>query len=128
MLAGVSRCPGELLGESLVVGACGVEVGFGSLGPDAQGGAGLFERGEPGVGGGVQLVALALAVGADAADFLGGLSLGSVGPVDSGTFGLLGACGLLLGPAVARRTGAEIFDGKPTRTLRAGGALGRAAS
>ena len=89
----------ELPGESLVLGAGGVEVGFGSLGPDAQRVAGLFERGQAGVGGGVQLVALALRVGADTASLLGGLGPGAVGPLDSGGLGLLGACGFLLGLA-----------------------------
>ena len=72
------------LREPVVLGAGGVEVGFGSLGPDAQRVAGFFERGKPGVGGGMQFVALALGVGADAADLLGGLGLGAVGALDGG--------------------------------------------
>jgi hypothetical protein len=81
----------------VILGACGVEVGLGSLGTDVEGGASFFECGEPGVRGGVQLVTLALGVGAYAGDFLGGLGLGSVGAL-VGDFGLLGSCGLLLGP------------------------------
>jgi len=57
VIIGVGGGCGGLLGEPLVRGAGGVEVGFGSLGPDAQCAAGLFEYGEAGVGGGVQLVA-----------------------------------------------------------------------
>lgn len=99
MLIDIGSGCGNLLGEALVLGACGVKVGFGSLGPDAQRLAGLFERGKPGVGGGVQLVALALGIGADTADLVGGLGLGAVSALDGGGFGLLGACGFLLGPA-----------------------------
>jgi hypothetical protein len=44
-----------LLGEALVLSAGGVKADLGSLGPDAQQVAGLFERGKPGIGGGVQL-------------------------------------------------------------------------
>jgi hypothetical protein len=85
-------CQGELVGESAILGAGCVEVGLGALGADPQGGAGLFERGEPGVGRGVQLIALALGVGADAGDFLGCLFLGAVGALECGSFGVVGAC------------------------------------
>jgi hypothetical protein len=106
VLVGVGGCLGELLGESLVVGPGCVEVGFGSFGADAEGGAGFFEGSEAGVRGSVQLVTLALGVGADAGDFFGGLGLGVVGALDSGGFGLLGACGFLLGPVeLAGRVG-----------------------
>jgi hypothetical protein len=99
MLVSVSGCLGELRGESLVLGAGSIKVGFGSLGPDAQGRARLFERGQAGVGGGVQIVALALGVGADTGDLLSSLGLGAVGALDGGCFGLMGACSFLLSPA-----------------------------
>lgn len=63
---------GELLGKSAVLGACGIKVGFGSFGPDAESGACFFEHGEPGIGGDVEFVALEMGADADAGDFLGG--------------------------------------------------------
>ena len=72
-------CLGELFGKSLVFDACGVEVGFCSFGADAQGVAGLFQRGDAGVGGGGELVEFALVVGADAGDLVGCGGLGVVG-------------------------------------------------
>jgi hypothetical protein len=68
---------GELLGEPVVLCASGVQVDFDSFGTDTQGGACLFERGEPDVRGGGQLVTLALLIGADASDFLGSLGAGA---------------------------------------------------
>jgi hypothetical protein len=65
---GVHRTVRGLRLEPCQFRAGGVEVGFGSLGSDAQGGAGIFEGGEPGVGGGVKFVAFALGVGSDAGD------------------------------------------------------------
>ena len=62
---GVHRTVRGLRLEPCQFRAGGVEVGFGSLGSDAQGGAGIFEGGEPGVGGGVKFVAFALGVGSD---------------------------------------------------------------
>ena len=52
-------CLGELFGKPLVLGAGGVQVGFGSFGPDARSGSGFFERGQPGVGDAPEFVALA---------------------------------------------------------------------
>ena len=96
VLAGVGGCLGELLGESLVLGSCGVEVGFCSFGADAERGSCFFERGDAGVCGGAVLVAFAAGVGSDEGDFLGGLGLGAVGPLLCGGLGLLRPCGFLL--------------------------------
>jgi hypothetical protein len=79
LLAGVGGCLVELLGEPLMLGSGGVEVGFCSFGADADGGSCFFECGEAGVGGGAVLVAFAAGVGSDVGDFLGGL-----GPVNQG--------------------------------------------
>ena len=101
LLAGVGGCLClvELLGERLVLGSCGVEVGFGSFGADAERGSCFFECGDAGVGGGAVLVALAAGVGSDEGDFLGGLGLGAVGALLGGGLGLLRACGFPLGLA-----------------------------
>ena len=47
---------GELFGKALVLGAGGVKVALCPLGADAQRVAGLFQRSDPGVGGGGELV------------------------------------------------------------------------
>ena len=78
-LAGIGGCLVELLGEPVVFGSDGVEVGFGSFGADAERGSCFFECGDAGVGGGAVLVAFAAGVGSDEGDFLGGLGLGAVG-------------------------------------------------
>jgi hypothetical protein len=85
----------ELFAESLLFGSCGVEVGFGSLGADAEGGPCFFECGDAGVCGGPVLVALAAEVGSDESDFLGGLGLGAVGALLGGSVGLLRPCASL---------------------------------
>jgi hypothetical protein len=79
VLVGVGGCLVELLGESLVFGSCGVEVGFGSFGAEAERGSCFVERGDAGVGCGAVLVALAAGVGSDEGDFLRGPGLGAVG-------------------------------------------------
>ncbi|HUJ82745.1 MAG TPA: hypothetical protein VLW83_12745 [Candidatus Acidoferrales bacterium] len=95
MLVGVGGYLVELLGEPLVLGSCGVEVGFGSLSADSEGGSCFFECGDAGVGGGAVLVAFAGGVGSDVGDFLGGLGLGAVGALLCGGLGLLRPCGFL---------------------------------
>jgi hypothetical protein len=96
VLVGVGGRLVELLGESLVLGSCGVEVGFCSFGADAEGGSCSFECGDASVGGGAVLVAFAAGVGSDEGDFLGGLGLGTVGALLGGSLGLLCPCGFLL--------------------------------
>jgi hypothetical protein len=68
----------ELFGKSLAFGSGGVEIGFCSFGADTERGSCFFERGNPGVGCCVELVAFALGVGPDERDFPGCLSLGGV--------------------------------------------------
>ncbi len=80
-------------------GSCGVEVGFCSFGTDAEGYSCFFERGEAGVCCGVEFVAFALGVGPDQGDFLGCLSLGTVGALLCGGLGLLCPRSFLAGPA-----------------------------
>jgi hypothetical protein len=56
---GVGGCLVELLRESLMLGSCGVEVGFGPFGADAERGPCFLKRGDTGVGRGAVLVAFA---------------------------------------------------------------------
>jgi hypothetical protein len=56
---GVGGCLVELLRESLMLGSCGVEVGFGPFGADAERGPCFLKRDDTGVGRGAVLVAFA---------------------------------------------------------------------
>jgi hypothetical protein len=86
LLAGIGGCLClvELLGKPLMLGSGGVEVGFGSLGADAERGSCRFGCGDACVGGGAVLVAFAAGVGSDEGDFLGSLGLGAVGALLGG--------------------------------------------
>ena len=95
----------ELLGEPVILGACGVEVGFDSSGTDAQRRAGLFERGQPGVSCGTEFVSFALGAGPDAGGFLDSLRLGALGAANGGGLGLLGPCRLRFAPDITDALG-----------------------
>jgi hypothetical protein len=71
---------GELFGKSLVLDAGGVQVGFRSLGADSEGVAGLFQRGDAGVGIGSELFQCALVVGADTGGLVDRGGLDVLGP------------------------------------------------
>jgi hypothetical protein len=66
----------------------GVKVGFRSLGADSLRVAGIFHRGDAGVGGGGELFQCVLVVGAETGGLIDGGGLGVLGPSDGDSLGL----------------------------------------
>ena len=78
----------ELLGESPGLGAGGVQVGFRSLGADAQRVPGVFQGSDTGVGGVNELAERMLVVGADPRGLFRCGGLGALGAGGGGVLGL----------------------------------------
>jgi hypothetical protein len=103
----------ELFGKSLVLGAGGVKVGFRSLGADSLRVAGLFQRGDAGVGGGGELFQCVLVVGADTGGLIDGGGVGVLGPSDGDSLGPAGSGSLLSGSCRRRRPSGRRRCGRP---------------
>jgi hypothetical protein len=94
-----------------VIGASGVEVGFGSFSADAKRVACFLQCRDLGASGGSELVERLLVVGADAGGFLRCCGAVLPGAGDGGGFALAGAVGVLLGLLAVGPCGVALFLG-----------------